>query len=67
MVSEARPPIAEQILGAALKVNNTLGNGFLENVCENALAHCLLLNFGTKRLQIKRLVGETYANEEDVI
>jgi GxxExxY protein len=28
---------------------------------------CLLLNFGAKRLQIKRLVGPTYESEDDVI
>jgi GxxExxY protein len=125
--------MTEQIIGAAIKVHNTLGHGFLEKVYENALAHelhtlgftvlqqhpipvhydgivvgdyladlivegkvvvelktargladehtsicinylhacklpiCLLLNFGTKRLQIKRLVGDSYANEEDIL
>lgn len=132
-MSTSPPPLTEQILGAAMKVHNTLGHGFLEKVYESALAHelrklgfsvlqqhpipvhydsilvgdyiadlivegtviielktaralsdehssicinylhackipvCLLLNFGTKRLHIKRLVGETYASAEDVI
>ena len=30
--------ITQAIIGAAFKVHNTLGNGFLEKVCENALA-----------------------------
>ena len=31
--------ITEKIIGCAYKVANTLGNGFLEKVYENALAH----------------------------
>jgi GxxExxY protein len=31
--------ITEKIIGCAYKVGNTLGNGFLEKVDENALAH----------------------------
>jgi GxxExxY protein len=31
--------ITEKIIGCAYKVSNTLGNGFLEKVYENALAH----------------------------
>ena len=31
--------LTEQIIGCAFKVSNTLGNGFLEKVYENALAH----------------------------
>jgi GxxExxY protein len=31
--------LSERILGAAFKVHNTLGVGFLEKVYENALAH----------------------------
>lgn len=30
--------ISEQIIGAAFRVSNTLGNGFVEKVYENALA-----------------------------
>ncbi len=31
--------LSEQIIGCAFRVANTLGNGFLEKVYENALAH----------------------------
>lgn len=31
--------LAEQIIGAAYKISNALGSGFLEKVYENALAH----------------------------
>ena len=31
--------VCETIIGAAFKVSNTLGSGFLEKVYENALAH----------------------------
>jgi GxxExxY protein len=34
-------PITEKIIGCAYTVSNTLGNGFLEKVYENALAHDL--------------------------
>jgi len=33
--------ISEKIIGAAYKVSNSLGSGFLEKVYENALAHQL--------------------------
>ncbi len=33
--------VSERIIGAAYKVSNTLGAGFLEKVYENALAHQL--------------------------
>ena len=33
--------ISEKIIGAAYKVSNGLGSGFLEKVYENALAHQL--------------------------
>ena len=33
--------VSEKIIGAAYKVSNTLGAGFLEKVYENALAHQL--------------------------
>jgi len=36
--------ITEKIIGCAYKVSNTLGNGFLEKVYENALAHELRKN-----------------------
>lgn len=56
--------ITEMIIGAAHKVSNTLGSGFIEHVYENALAHqtrkdglpaCLLINFGQPRIQLRRL------------
>jgi GxxExxY protein len=31
--------VTEPIIGCALRVANTLGRGFVEKVCENALAH----------------------------
>jgi len=34
--------ISEKIIGAAYKVSNSLGSGFLEKVYENALAHQLI-------------------------
>jgi GxxExxY protein len=40
MIDEARlNEITQQIIGAAFKVSNALGCGFLEKVYENALAH----------------------------
>ena len=35
--------ITERIIGCAFEVRKQLGNGFLEKVCENALAHELRL------------------------
>ncbi len=32
-------PVTELIIGCACRVANTLGNGFVEKVYENALAH----------------------------
>ena len=32
-------PITEKVIGCAYTVSNVLGNGFLEKVYENALAH----------------------------
>jgi GxxExxY protein len=124
--SMGEPLLTERIIGAAMKVHNSLGAGFLEKVYENAVVHelgkmgltveqqkripvfydgvcvgdyvadlvveakvlvelkavaglteeftaiclnylrcaelgvCLLLNFGKPRLQVKRLVGESY-------
>ena len=132
-MSDSQPTVTEQIIGAAMKVHNTLGVVFLEKVYENALAHelrklgftvmqqhpiavyydgivvgdyvadlivngkvilelktargladehtsiclnylhacklpvCLLINFGTPRLQFKRLVGDAYINEKTAI
>ena len=34
-----RDPLSQQIIGCAFRVSNGLGNGFLEKVYENALAH----------------------------
>ena len=42
--------ITEQIIGCGFTVCNTLGNGFLENVYENALAHEIRKS-GLKALQ----------------
>jgi GxxExxY protein len=36
---DALNALSERIIGAAYKVSNTLGAGFLEKVYENALAH----------------------------
>ena len=65
-----RPELVhEELTGAirqtAFDVHNYFGNGFLEKVYENALAHRLqgqglrvgmLLNFGQTKLQVQRLV-----------
>jgi GxxExxY protein len=32
-------PVTERIIGCVFRVANTLGHGFVEKVCENALAH----------------------------
>jgi GxxExxY protein len=39
MQEEERNGITEKVIGAAFKVGNALGCGFLEKVYENALAH----------------------------
>jgi GxxExxY protein len=31
--------LTERVIGCAFKVQNTLGRGFLEKICENALHH----------------------------
>ena len=41
MTNDELNPVSEKIIGAAYKVSNTLGAGFLEKVYENALAHRL--------------------------
>jgi len=43
--------ITKKIIGAAQRVHNTLGYGFLEKVYENAML--IELNFGTKP-EVKR-------------
>ena len=48
-----RDPLTSQILGAAFKVANALGPGFLEKVYENALAHEL----GKSALDVQRQHG----------
>ncbi|MBP1626375.1 MAG: hypothetical protein H6Q00_850 [Holophagaceae bacterium] len=35
----SQDPLSEAIIGAAFRVSNTLGAGFVEKVYENALAH----------------------------
>jgi len=47
-----RDPLTSQILGAAFRVANALGPGFLEKVYENALAHELIkAGLGLKQQQ----------------
>ena len=41
MTKDELDAISEKIIGAAYKVSNTLGAGFLEKVYENALVHQL--------------------------
>jgi len=41
MTKDELDAVSEKIIGAAYKVSNTLGAGFLEKVYENALAHQL--------------------------
>jgi GxxExxY protein len=41
MAKDELDAVSEKIIGAAYKVSNTLGAGFLEKVYENALAHQL--------------------------
>jgi GxxExxY protein len=41
MTKDELDAVSEKIIGAAYKVSNTLGSGFLEKVYENALAHQL--------------------------
>ncbi len=43
--------MTEQIIGCAFRVSNVLGQGFLEKVYENALAHELTKNGHTARQQ----------------
>jgi GxxExxY protein len=48
------PLLTERIIGAAMKVHNVLGAGFLEKVYENALVH-ELRKMGLKVEQQKRI------------
>jgi GxxExxY protein len=48
--------LTEKIIGCAFVVGNILGNGFLEKIYENALAHELRKK-GLKVEQIKRIVN----------
>ena len=41
MTKDELDAVSKKIIGAAYKVSNTLGSGFLEKVYENALAHQL--------------------------
>jgi GxxExxY protein len=61
--------ITEKIIGCIYKVGNTLGNGFLEKVYENALAHelrkCGLQTRQQPGIQVKydgSIVGEFAAD-----
>jgi len=56
-VSTDNDALTEKIIGAAYSVANILGFGFLEKVYENALAVGLLINFGSSRIEIKRVLN----------
>ena len=49
-----------RIIGCAMKVHGTLGNGFQEVVYQRCLAIDigLLLNFGAKSLEYKRIFND---------
>ena len=77
MQEEERNEVAQKVIGAAFKVSNTLGCGFLEKVYENALAHELRKN-GLRVVQQHpvpvwydgALVGDFYADllvDEEVL
>jgi hypothetical protein len=70
--------LTEIIIGCAYTIANTLGNGFLEKVYENALAYelrkkgfatgleiCMLINFGTPKVQIKRIVNSNQVSRTE--
>lgn len=52
--------ISEKIIGAAYKVSNTLGAGFLEKVYENAMAHQLRKD--TIRIEQQKPIKVYYDN-----
>ncbi len=50
MINEDLDVLSEQIIGAAYKVSNSLGSGFLEKVYENALVYEL----GKEKIKVEQ-------------
>ena len=51
-----RDPETHAVIGAAFEVNRVLGRGFLEQVKATRFERGLILNFGGRSLEWKRLV-----------
>ena len=47
--------ITKRIISAAMTVHNALGNGFQEVIYQRAMEIGLLINFGAKSLEFKRV------------
>jgi hypothetical protein len=67
--------ITHKIIGCAMKVHSTLGNGFQEVIYQRALAmnYCqaydlpvgLLINFGSKSMEYKRVYNVNHPDNKD--
>ena len=61
--------ITYKINGCAMKVHNTLGNGFQEVIYQRCLAIELQnagLNFGAKSLQFKKIFNKKYSQNHAI-